>query len=100
MRISDWSSDVCSSDLVAAAAPAKEPGGNSSWAPRGEDYPNTKTLTDLAIPMSDGTVLRGDLVVPADADGNANDKKFPVIVTITAYKIGRASCRERVCQYV
>src|SRR3546814_17357454 len=35
--------------------------------------------------MSDGTVLRGDLVVPADADGNAIDKKFPVIVTITAY---------------
>ncbi|NYG59175.1 hypothetical protein BJ980_002098 [Nocardioides daedukensis] len=70
---------------VAAAVPTKEPGGNTSWAPRGEDYPSTKTLTDLAIPMSDGTVLRGDLVVPADADGNAIDEKFPVIVTITAY---------------
>ena len=35
--------------------------------------------------MSDGTVLRGDLVLPAKADGTAVDKRLPVIVTITAY---------------
>jgi len=35
--------------------------------------------------MDDGTILRGDLTLPADADGDAIDAKFPVVVTITAY---------------
>src|SRR3546814_16502214 len=74
---------------VAAAAPAKETGGNSSWAPRGEDYPNTKPLTDMAITMSDGPVLSGDRGGPATADGKAIDRKVPVIV----HKHGRAEGR-------
>ncbi len=56
-----------------------------TWQPRAEDYPNTVTERDAAIPMSDGTILRGDVVRPADADGKAIDRRFPVIVTITAY---------------
>ncbi|WP_240641383.1 CocE/NonD family hydrolase [Nocardioides ferulae] len=35
--------------------------------------------------MSDGTVLRGDLVLPAGEDGQAATGRFPVLVTITAY---------------
>jgi hypothetical protein len=35
--------------------------------------------------MSDGTVLRGDLMLPADASGQAIPGRFPVVVTITAY---------------
>ena len=57
----------------------------TTWQPRAEEYPNTVTERDVAIPMSDGTILRGDVVRPADADGKAIDKRFPVIVTITAY---------------
>ncbi|MBZ5739009.1 CocE/NonD family hydrolase [Nocardioides mangrovi] len=57
----------------------------SGWTARPADYPGTVTRTDLAIPMSDGVVLRGDLVLPADADGAPVDGRFPVIVTITAY---------------
>jgi putative CocE/NonD family hydrolase len=56
-----------------------------AWTPRPEQYPDTVTRADVPIPMSDGTVLRGDLVLPADADGTAVDGQFPVIVTITAY---------------
>ncbi|MCX6396806.1 MAG: CocE/NonD family hydrolase [Propionibacteriales bacterium] len=59
-----------------------------AWKPRGETYPKTVTVSELAIPMDDGVVLRGDLILPADADGNAIDKKFPVIATITAYNKG------------
>lgn len=55
------------------------------WEPRPADYPGTVKQADLAIPMSDGTVLRGDLELPADADGNPVEGRFPVIVTITAY---------------
>ncbi|MDF9715883.1 CocE/NonD family hydrolase [Nocardioides sp. ChNu-99] len=57
----------------------------SGWTPRGEDHPGTVTQRDLEIPVSDGTVLRGDLVLPADADGTAVPGRFPVVVTITAY---------------
>ena len=55
------------------------------WQPRAEDYPNTVVERDLKIPMSDGTILRGDLLRPADADGNVVTEQLPVIVTITAY---------------
>ncbi|MFC6343734.1 CocE/NonD family hydrolase, partial [Nocardioides hankookensis] len=65
-----------------AAAPAARA---ADWKARPAVYPGTVTQSDLAIPMSDGTVLRGDLVLPAKADGTAVDKRFPVIVTITAY---------------
>ena len=55
------------------------------WKPRAAQYPNTVTTPNVAIPMSDGTILRGDVLRPADADGNAITKKLPVVVTITAY---------------
>jgi len=68
----------------APAAPTA-PAARDAWTPRPEVYPSTVTRTDLAIPMSDGVVLRGDLELPADANGEAIRGRFPVIVTITAY---------------
>src|SRR3546814_9214928 len=62
MRISDWSSDVCSSDLL--------PNGNPQ----------------LVVELRPGLRIS---VREIDA-GNAQ----------ALYEIGRASCRERVCQYV
>ncbi|MFC4785573.1 CocE/NonD family hydrolase [Nocardioides sp. MAHUQ-72] len=60
-------------------------GPSGGWEPRPARYPGTVVEKDLAIPMSDGTVLRGDLTLPADADGEAVERRFPVVVTITAY---------------
>jgi predicted acyl esterase len=57
----------------------------TGWTPRPEQYPNVVTEKDVAIPMSDGTILRGDVTRPADASGVAIAKRFPVIATITAY---------------
>src|SRR3546814_8768718 len=77
MRISDWSSDVCSSDLICAALEGdcylrKEPGGRGLVAgPR---------LLALAQSLIGGASL-------------ANARH-------TILAIGRASCRERVCPYV
>src|SRR3546814_5738664 len=65
MRISDWSSDVCSSDLTVRVA---------------------ANLGYRAIVVGDACACF-DL---KDADGSI----------IAAAEIGRASCRERVCQYV
>ncbi|MDT0203483.1 CocE/NonD family hydrolase [Nocardioides sp. AE5] len=58
---------------------------DSGWTARGEDYPKTTLVTDVPIEMSDGTVLRGDVNFPADSNGKRIEKKFPVVVTITAY---------------
>jgi uncharacterized protein len=76
--------------LLVGPSPVVGPGPaqaapKGAWQPRPEDYPGVVTQKDLAIPMSDGTVLRGDLTLPADAQGTAVDGRFPVIVTITAY---------------
>lgn len=70
-----------------ATRPGSEPARARAggWAPRPEQYAGTVKQTDLEIPMSDGTILRGDLTLPADADGQPVDKRFPVVVTITAY---------------
>ena len=70
---------------LALMAPAQAATSPAKWTPRPEQYSNTVTTKDIAIPMSDGVKLRGDLTRPADADGNAIAAKFPVVVTITAY---------------
>src|SRR3546814_7461250 len=67
MRISDWSSDVCSSDLCRMGA----------WT-RVEQDPNKARLDSLSKRL-------GEIKKSQEAE--------------TA-QIGRASCRERVCQYV
>src|SRR3546814_6268351 len=74
MRISDWSSDVCSSDLETSPV-------------------STQTLPDDPLEARIETVGR---VMPhlevkiVDEAGR----------TVARGEIGRASCRERVCQYV
>src|SRR5689334_8062989 len=71
---------------TAAAAPSvAAPALASGWKARPEAYPQTAAVNNLAIPMDDGVVLRGDLLLPAGADGKAASGKFPVVVTITAY---------------
>src|SRR3546814_9440921 len=80
LRISDWSSDVCSSDL--GIGPPDE--GNRMF--------DTKTVSiewgGKTLTLETGRVAR-------QADG-------AVLATLgeTVVQIGRASCRERVCQYV
>src|SRR3546814_3079392 len=63
MRISDWSSDVCSSDLSGIPCPA----------------------------------YRGH---PEDMRDNLVQNMERISERIGALEIGRASCRERVCQHV
>ncbi|MCL2542531.1 MAG: CocE/NonD family hydrolase [Nocardioidaceae bacterium] len=66
-------------------ARASAPRASTTWRPRPEQWHQTVTEKDLEIPMSDGTVLRGDLTLPATADGRAVQQRLPVILTITAY---------------
>src|SRR3546814_6636084 len=101
MRISDWSSDVCSSDLLNGHAPV------SPCCARTERRGDHNRLTELFFAYVN---LPGFLDVSLNAVhapcrmryGNSNKLSIlPRYCTIfNAYQIGRASCRERVCPYV
>src|SRR3546814_9257316 len=86
MRISDWSSDVCSSDLAAVVARAVE-------GERG----------DVAVAGDRGGV-GAEVLAEIEAGVGRNRGRVHLRVAVDvghlAEEIGRASCRERVCQYV
>src|SRR3546814_3679450 len=75
MRISDWSSDVCSSDLMASPtiSPVRPP-----------------IPASTSSKISVGTPSRRARIVLSASITRANSPP----------EIGRASCRERVCQYL
>src|SRR3546814_5057304 len=117
MRISDWSSDVCSSDLdlnwagfyrfdgtelvlgpfqgKAACIRIALDKGVCGAAAR---LRATQRVDDvLAFPghIACDADSRSELVVPVIADD-----RLVGVLDLDSPKIGRASCRERVCQYV
>src|SRR3546814_1808941 len=75
MRISDWSSDVCSSDLL------------------------TSPLAPPMIPVVAIHHSRTHLT-PLPRLLTCSNFYFQVEIAAKDNEIGRASCRERVCQYV
>src|SRR3546814_13327435 len=86
MRISDWSSDVCSSDLAAArrmAAPDHRGAGGVGPRPS----------------RSPVGALRGQPDRP-QIERPPRSRHRDLREVEGADQIGRASCRERVCQYV
>src|SRR3546814_7422518 len=84
MRISDWSSDVCSSDLD----PIEELLGAAL------DF---ETLSAPSLQLFLDWFDRGDVEIVRDPSAPLDAVR---VMTVHGAKIGRASCRERVCQYV
>src|SRR3546814_3735425 len=86
MRISDWSSDVCSSDL----------GASLSFAQGSHDF----VSLDRGIGRGDRfeTAHRLDQYLELSVIGL--DHVIEILHLPVGRQIGRASCRERVCQYV
>src|SRR3546814_11227889 len=88
MRISDWSSDVCSSDLLAGAVVEADLGAHAGEAPG---------LVEHADREAAARGLFAEIVVEEEmAAGrgvSACSRKIE-----RAVEIGRASGRERVCQ--
>src|SRR3546814_5829425 len=97
MRISDWSSDVCSSDLMAAALLLLVDGSQR----------RLRALINIAASLA-GLVVAAILLWAVDHGGIgvylAANWQAPFGIVLVAdrlsVQIGRASCRERVCQYV
>src|SRR3546814_1389900 len=107
MRISDWSSDVCSSDLMAV-----------------QNFKGGVGKSTLAVHLAQYLAIQGYRVALIDCDSQASattlfgyvpdldltedDTLYPFLrqdeLTSLDYalrkKIGRASCRERVCPSV
>src|SRR3546814_9642970 len=79
MRISDWSSDLCSSDLYAMIQLSS---------------PMRVTPTSWAVPVLMVTYSR--TVLPLPISRRVGSPEY----FLSCGKIGRASCRERVCPYV
>src|SRR3546814_1126283 len=83
MRISDWSSDVCSSDLMRATAQVDE----VAFAVQADGFVGRNRCNDLGLVMLAYAfeIFHSVVTQPLFARNN---------------QIGRASCRARVCQYV
>src|SRR3546814_1537551 len=83
MRISDWSSDVCSSDLLVHRQGRRQ---------------------DAAAGVGDAQAfeqaLHAAVFAAAAMQNDERTVDFFVQQTLQKVEIGRASCRERVCQYV
>src|SRR3546814_19482088 len=95
MRISDWSSDVCSSDLFKKVWTDPTPEFDGAYA-RFKDIsvlplPVQKPHPPLWIGGESGPALR--------RAARLGDGWFPIGKN-PKFQIGRASCRERVCPYV
>src|SRR3546814_9021296 len=99
MRISDWSSDVCSSDLDRRPAP------RSRGPDRDRDGGAGRMTLQIAGRAFDSHLLLGSGGLPnAALLAPIIEAAEPALVTVsmrrTSSQIGRASCRERGGQYV
>src|SRR3546814_1488141 len=84
MRISDWSSDVCSSDLrphIGGIVGQRHVG----FVPDGADRRDTAP---------------GTIATPRGRNHRQSMRRYQYADVRSLQEIGRASCRERVCQYV
>src|SRR3546814_11157374 len=108
MRISDWSSDVCSSDLLTDFSFVPERGGlpvanrvepgkrpRSAMSPTIVLGPDGKAILALGSAGGPRIIMHVMKTLVGVLDWG-----LPVDQAIALPKIGRASCWERVCQYV
>src|SRR3546814_15840302 len=98
MRISDWSSDVCSSDLALENWRESNPNPEAAAPP---EAVRERLKTVYGSSYSDEIDGRSDDQVLEMASLLTNGVPMATPVFDGAREeIGRASCRERVCQYV
>src|SRR3546814_13816068 len=98
MRISDWSSDVCSSSEFRSAIPSV----SEEMPQPGERMTDGGEQGGRAIPVLNIGAMNGEADEQAGGVGdNVAFASLDLLSGIIARnQIGRASCRERVCQYV
>src|SRR3546814_11511029 len=101
MRISDWSSDVCSSDLQGQMADIDYMDPRQSPRYIGEvPIPALPDAADYDLGLSNPTYFEAFRIFVPWIDFAQRGAGLPADFQINGPEIGRASCRERVCQYV
>src|SRR3546814_18654774 len=122
MRISDWSSDVCSSDLAIVARFLRQIAEAAATGLQRLDAMEEHRLRAAAVagnilrpgklfpllaflqlrPVTSPRVVARQLELSISGAGKllARAADAGLLVEISGRQIGRASCRERVCQYV
>src|SRR3546814_16970414 len=105
MRISDWSSDVCSSDLPAIANPEAKPSTQVSKPvaskPAVRKPAENKAATTVASKSTPWWISSGNgKGLQVIYVGSAAFERAIVVMGNAPFanEIGRASCRDRVCQ--
>src|SRR3546814_3904010 len=110
MRISDWSSDVCSSDLrlLDQADPPFELRIDDRTLDQADDF-GIVIILEFKAPAPVGVAQQREVIAlrpRRDVRGEQVRESIGSAVAILAAdldrirEIGRAACRERVCQYV
>src|SRR3546814_3388323 len=96
MRISDWSSDVCSSDLDESLLAVRSDAGGS------DSVTSVSKPAEVADWTVDTTSDGSFTLYSASADRylTTDPNDATLVLASDQEQIGRAACRERVCQYV
>src|SRR3546814_7518329 len=98
MRISDWSSDVCSSDLAwGQSTGANDTAATDTIAEAPQDAEDAIVVTGVRRSLERAADIKRESVQVVDAIVAQDIGKLP---DPTTAEIGRASFRGRVCQYV
>src|SRR3546814_13209422 len=102
MRSSDWSSDVCSSDLTRFLPLDKTGANNALTRLRRQWFAKRKSIVTL---LREVLYNEPAQLLDSDADNKALDADMALQElggdhVAFGYQIGRAAGRERVCQYV
>src|SRR3546814_20817975 len=101
MRISDWSSDVCSSDLMDRVLPVEDEEisglAKKAFEKQGMKIHLGTNVTALKKAADSVTATLKD---KAGKESQITVDRVILAVGLVGNKIGRASCRARGCKYV
>src|SRR3546814_10477710 len=98
MRISDWSSDVCSSDLAPEGIDLEAIRERAAEHADDAQALSTNVRQRAEALTEDAQTIQGE--AQANRAAYADSIDATGTDAVLDFEIGRASCRERVCQYV
>src|SRR3546814_9961096 len=94
MGISDWSQDGCSSDLDNVAGVERDNVATEQGGRTGSNQGQREAASMLGLSVDETSRRIGFI------NALSGEARSTAISQLSRAKIGRASCRERVCQYV
>src|SRR3546814_11455357 len=102
MRISDWSSDVCSSDLAVAFGQAvvEQTFGEEAWLTMDNPVMGAEDFSYVLEKVPGAMFWLGASEAGSDWRQCCGLHSNHMVLDESVMEIGRESCRERVCKHV